>query len=140
LWCSQPIGFGEDALSGEDEVRFEGFDVVVEDRLRKVRVAAELQEALFELGFREGASGVMVGQGCQELACSAMAGVRSGQGIEGNVVAEPCALRSIEQALDAAAVQGGGEVEDGASRGGDGDAVGHTVLGSRGHWVAAVPA
>src|SRR4051794_33879915 len=94
----------------------------------------------FELGFREGASGVMVGQGFQQLACSAMAGVRSGQGIEGNVVAEPCALRSMQQPLDAAAIQGGGEVEDGASRGGDGDAVGHTVLGSRGHWVAAVPA
>src|SRR3954468_19935324 len=117
------VGLDEDAVGFEDEVGFKELDVVVDRGLREAGGAAELQEALLELRFGEGGAGRVVLEGCQELAGSAVAGGRSGQGIEGKVGAEPRVLRSVEQALDAAAVEAGGEVEDRAAGDGDGDPV-----------------
>jgi hypothetical protein len=97
--------------------------VVVDGGLREAGGAAEVQEAFFEFGFREGGAGLVVVEGCQQLARSAVAGMGSGEGIEGKVAAEPGVLRSVEQALDAAVVEDGGEVEDRAAGSGDGDAV-----------------
>jgi hypothetical protein len=106
------VGFDEDALGLEDEVGFEGFDVVVDGRLRKARVAAQPQEALLELGLREGGAGVVVGERLEQLARSAVAGVASCDGDEGGDVRQADVLRLVEDAFEGAAVQGGGEVED----------------------------
>ena len=117
LVVAPAVGLDEDALGLEDEVRVEGFDVVVDDWLREVRVAAELQEALFELGPREGGSGVVVSENRRELAGSAMAGVGSCDGDEGGHVREARVLRLVEDPFEGAAAQGRGEVEDRARPG-----------------------
>jgi hypothetical protein len=43
------VGLHEHALLPKDEVDLEGFDVLVDLRLRQAGLAAELQEALLEL-------------------------------------------------------------------------------------------
>jgi hypothetical protein len=52
-----------------------------------------------------------------------VAGVRSGQGVEGGDVREPRALRLVEEALERPSLQRGGEVEDRAGGRGDPDPV-----------------
>lgn len=121
------VGLDEDAVRFEDEVRFDALHVVVDPRLRKAGVAAELEEALLEHGLREDGAGLVVVEGVQELVGSAMAGAGSCQGNEGGDVREPRQLRAVEQALDAAAVEPRSEIEDGPRRRGDHDA----VLGGR---------
>ena len=107
------VGLDEHAVGGEDEVRFEQLDVVVDPcRLREPGVFAEREEALLELRPRQGGAGVVILNGSQQLARSAVAGVGSCQGIEGEVVAQSRVLRAVEEALDAAAVEVCGEVED----------------------------
>jgi hypothetical protein len=127
------VGLDEDALGREDEVGFEQLDVVVDPRrLRETGVSAEGEEALLELGLREGGAGGVVVEGFEELACSAVAGPGSCQGIEGKRVAQTRVLRAVEEALDAAPVESGGEVEDRAARRRNGDAVFHGGLSVEG--------
>jgi hypothetical protein len=118
------VGFHEDLVVLEDEVRFEGLDVVVGlRRLREAGVTAQGEEPLLELGSREGGAGVVVLEGAQQLVGSSVARLGSCQGIEGEDVAEPLELsasrrRSMPRRSSVAArsrmVRPGG---------GDGDAV-----------------
>src|SRR4051794_8894553 len=98
-------------------------DWVVDLGGREAMVVAESEETRFEVAALERRAGFVLGEDAREALGSAVAGVGSCHGIEGRVVGQLEDLRLVEQALEAAALEGGGEVEDGAGGSGDGDPV-----------------
>src|SRR3954447_9841698 len=92
------VGLDSEAVVGEEEVDLDVGDVDVDAWRRQVVSAAELEESLLELGLGEGRAGGVRVECVLELLGSVVAGVGSGQGLEGGDVREPAVLRLVEAA------------------------------------------
>jgi hypothetical protein len=106
------VGLDDEFRVLEEEVDLPELDPRVDERGWQAAVAAQREEALFESRLRRGGAGVVGLQSCPQSARSAVAGVGSGEGIEGGIVGQLADLRLVERPLERAALQDGGEVEE----------------------------